>query len=195
MDDEELPKEWVPRLRDARGTVTVADEVGLALRAHRRQLALSQRAYAAARGLSRARVARLESGAGRMSLDTVVTALHGTGFALHVSCAEDDGPEPDGGAGALAVKDSEGHRGHLTGRRVPREAWVATDLVARVRGGGRRFPAHRQVLAVTNPPLWWWMHEFFKGPSEEPKWYAPVCHLERTEAASVEDDQADRGAA
>ena len=27
---------------------------------------------------------------------------------------------------------------------------------------------------MTNPPLWWWMHEFFNGPTEKPKWYAPV---------------------
>ena len=40
-------------------------------------------------------------------------------------------------------------------------------------GGSRRFPAHRVVVPVTDPPRWWWLHEFFSGPTEKPQWYAP----------------------
>ena len=176
MDESRgLPKEWVPPLEAARAGLSVADEVGLALREHRRQLGLSQRAYALRRGLSRAMLARLEAGAGRMSLDTIAGALEGTGFTLFVAFCPDD-PEltPDGGAAALAVPDAGDGATAEPRRRVPPESWAPTDLVARVRGGSRRFPAHRKVRPVTDPPLWWWMHEFFNGPTEKPKWYAPA---------------------
>lgn len=181
MDDDArgLPEEWLPQLRRARAALTVSAEVGLALRDHRRRLGMSQRSYAQERGLSRAMLARLEAGAGRMSLDTVVKALEGTGFVLQLGFSPDHpGPPPADGAGALPPPPAVGTAAPLPGpRAVPPEAWTPTDLVARVRGRSRRFPAHREVGAVINPPLWWWMHEFFSGPSEEPKWYAPVCHL------------------
>lgn len=197
MDDARgLPDEWVPRLGHARDALTVADEVGLALRAHRRALGMSQRAYALSRGLSRSMLARLEAGAGRMSLDTVTDALTGTGFTLHVAFAGDDpDPTPVGGAAALVAEVVDDVGTTVPQHRVPPEAWAPTDLVARVRGGKRRFPAHRVVEAVTNPPMWWWMHEFFNGPSEEPKWYAPVCHLERLTATPGEGDPGSQGAA
>ena len=105
MDDARgLPNEWVPHLRRARGALTVEAEVGLALRAHRRRLGLSQRAYALRRGLSRAMLARLEVGAGRMTVDTVSDALAGTGFGLFVGLSSKD-PElpPEGAGSALAV--------------------------------------------------------------------------------------------
>jgi len=187
MDDaRELPPEWVPALDRARRGLTIVDEVGLALRAHRRRLGLSQRGYASLRGLSRAMLARLEAGAGRLSLDTVVGALEGTGFALVLAQVDDD-PAPDSEAAAVALAEVVQRLSGAVLRPVPPEAWVPTDLVARVRGGSRRFPAHRAVLAVTNPPMWWWMHEFFAGPSEEPKWYAPVCHLDRRAPIARED--------
>lgn len=197
MDDTRgLPHEYWPELRRARGALTVADEVGLALRDHRRQLGMSQRAYALTRGLSRAMLARLEAGAGRMSLDTVVAALEGTGFTLHVAFSADGpDPAPSGGAGARSAQDVSAGQSSVPLRRVPPAAWSPTDLVARVRGGGRRFPAHRKVLAVTNPPLWWWMHEFFNGPSERPKWYAPVCHLDLLSQPALEDEDPAEGAA
>src|SRR3954469_23875995 len=97
-----LPLKYAPRLARARAHLTVSDEVGLALRAHRRALGLSQRSYAASRGLSRTMLARLEAGAGRMSLDTVVAALEGTGFVLKVGFA----PLPPQPAGAAV--DHEG---------------------------------------------------------------------------------------
>jgi hypothetical protein len=129
-------------------------------------------------------LARLEAGADHVTLAAVVDALEGTGFALYLGFA--DSPEaPPPAAAALAaplpssaVQPAIGTattapRQESSREPVPPEAWVATDLVARVRGGGRRFPAHRVVRAVDNPPMWWWVHEFFAGPSEPPQWYAP----------------------
>ena len=190
MDDDapDLPNEWLPRLRRARAALTVSDEVGLALRDHRRRLGMSQRTYAGTRGLSRAMLARLEAGAGRLSLDTVVKALEGTGFVLQVGFSPDHpSPPPVDDACALAVPGSDAAVPLPRPSAVPAEAWAPTDLVARVRGNTRRFPAHRTVEAVINPPLWWWMHEFFRGPSEEPKWYAPVSHLDLVNRMLGED--------
>ena len=198
MDDEAsgLPKEWLPQLRRARAALTVSDDVGRALRDHRRRLGMSQRSYARERGLSRAMLARLEAGAGRMSLDTVVRALDGTGFVLQVGFSPDH-PSPPPADGAAALPPPEvGTAPPLPGPRpVAPEAWTPTDLVARVRGRSRRFPAHREVGAVVNPPLWWWMHEFFSGPTEEPKWYAPVCHLDLADRTARTSDIEDSGAA
>ena len=43
MDDESrgLPTEWLPQLRRTRAALTVSDEVGLALRDHRRRLGVA----------------------------------------------------------------------------------------------------------------------------------------------------------
>jgi len=243
-DLQGIPPKFARQLALARERLTVADEVGLALRDHRRALGLSQRAYAASRGLSRAMLARLEAGAGRMSLDTVVAALEGTGFELRVTF---DDPPPTTPGAAEAVPSTSAHESgspeavlsassqesdppeagtptssqeskesgsrqaapstslQESGSRqaapstssqesdppqavpspssqesgspedvgIPPQAWLATDLVARVRGGSRRFPAHRVVIPVTDPPMWWWVHEFFSGPTEKPQWYAP----------------------
>jgi hypothetical protein len=173
-EHEQLPSKYAPQLARARARLTVSDEVGLALRAHRRALGLSQRSYAASRGLSRAMLARLEAGAGRMSLETVVDALAGTGFTLMV-CLDPTPPRTSGAAVRVepqAAPQAAGQSPEAAGH-VPADAWPPTDLIARVRGGSRRFPAHREVQAVADPPLWWWIHEFFSGPTERPQWYAP----------------------
>jgi transcriptional regulator with XRE-family HTH domain len=102
-----LPRKYAPQLARARARLTVSDEVGLALRAHRRALGLSQRSYAASRGLSRAMLARLEAGAGRMSLDTVVDALEGTGFVLKVGF-DPLPPQPSGAAAEEVVLPAGG---------------------------------------------------------------------------------------
>ena len=82
MDDTGgLPQEWAPQLRAARDALTVGDEIGLALREHRRQLGMSQRRYATVRRLSRTMLARLEAGAGAMSIDTVDEAQDERGAA------------------------------------------------------------------------------------------------------------------
>lgn len=142
-------------LDDAVRRLTVADAVGLALRAHRRRLGLSQRAYAAVRGRPPVAIARLESAAGSLRLDDVVDALDDTGFALAlVACAN-------------------GEAGNVTATVVDPGSWPLTELLARVRDGSRRFPAHHETEAVINPPTWWWHREFFAGKGPEPQWYAP----------------------
>ena len=134
-------------------TLTLAGSVGLALRDHRRRLGLSQRAYAAVRAWSASRAARLESDAGRFSLDDVIEALEGTSFGLALVALPPDGSSP----------------AHV----VDAGTWRESELIARVRDGSRRFPAHHEVEAVDNPPRWWWHREFFvHGFRNEPEWYA-----------------------
>ena len=137
----------------AAGRLTLADAVGLALRDHRRRLGSSQRAYAAMRAWSVSRIARLETTAGRFALDDVIEALDGTGFGIALVRR---GPD---GSPATEVVDPA--------------SWPETELVARVRNGSRRFPAHHETRAVINPPNWWWHREFFHGHAPEPRWYAP----------------------
>lgn len=126
--------------------------------------------------MSRSLLARLEAGDASMSLATVVDALDGTGYALFVGRVDDPPSPPPAAADALdpPVRPPDGPPVPSTPERVPAEAWRETELLARVRGGGRRFPAHRRTLYVKgSPPLWWWMHEFFVDPSDPPLWYAP----------------------
>jgi transcriptional regulator with XRE-family HTH domain len=180
-DGDQLTPAQRAALEHARQTLDVHAEVGLALRDHRRRLRMSQRAYARFRGLHRSMVARLEAGRGDVGLETAVDALRGTGFALFVGVVDEpSGPGP-GGAAARADETPPTPPGPSP-RRLPASAWEATDLVARVRGGGRRFPAHRRVSPVSMPPPWWWVHEFFAGPSEEPQWYAPVVDVSEPES-------------
>lgn len=85
----------------------VSRQVGLALRAHRRELGQSQRAYAAERQISRAQLARMEHDASGVKLGDVADALEGTGYCLAV-VPVDAGPTVD---------------------------WDPTDLEARTRDG------------------------------------------------------------
>lgn len=123
----------------------VAREVGLALRAHRRERGQSQRAYAAARRLSREMLARVEVDAGAASLETVRALLEGTGYEVAVVPVGVDRPRPQ---------------------------WDDTDLRARTRSGSR-FPAHRTVRG-TDGPLWWWYHEYLgsRPYRKPPDWTA-----------------------
>lgn len=121
------------RDKDDAGTagLGLAREVGLALRAHRRELGKSQRAYAAARRVSRGVLARAEVDASGLTLGAAVSLLEGSPFTL-----------------AVVPADAE---------RAPVD-WEPTDLVARTRGGSR-FPANRRVRPSGSGPLWWWYHE------------------------------------
>ena len=126
----------------------LTEQVGLALRAYRREHGLSQRAFARAMGVPQSTVARVERSAEGCSLDTVLTLLALTGHTLGVV----------DGDGALVTE------------------WHHMDLVARDRSG-RRFPAHLEVREVTPGPLepmWWTLHEYY-GTGEcgpQPKWTA-----------------------
>ena len=136
--------------------LTVADAVGLALRDHRRRMGLSQRAYAEVRGTSPSLIARLENSAERLQLKAVVEALDGTGFELAL------------------VRPGDEDVGSTTATIVGPDSWPMTELVARVRDGSRRFPAHHETQVVISPPSWWWHREFFAGrPGPEPQWCAP----------------------
>lgn len=173
-------------LLDARAALTIVDEIGLALRAHRRELGLSQRAYALRRGYARSTFARLEASAGSARLDEVVTALEGTGFGLYLGVVEspppDSGPDDAGAGLSVPQGPTTPESGSPVSIRalpdrpdpVPVSRWPRPELVARVRGGSRRFPGHRTTRQVTSPPMWWWMHEYFTGRGTPPNWYSPM---------------------
>lgn len=129
--------------------VPVEEQVGLALRAYRREQRLSQRGLAERTGVPQATIARIERSASSSPLATVLSLLSGTGYSL-------------------AVVDVDGW---------PVTAWDTTDLLARDRSG-RRFPANRQVhrlrVRAGDGPRWWLLHEFLGtgacGP--QPEWTA-----------------------
>ena len=66
----------------ARASLRLGDEVGLALRADRQRLGLSQRAYSVHRGWTLGTVIRLETAADAVKLGDVVDALSDTPFQL-----------------------------------------------------------------------------------------------------------------
>lgn len=123
----------------------ISQQVGLALRGHRRELGQSQRAYAETRGMSRSQLARMEHEAAGLKLGDVAEALDGTGYCLAVV--------PMG-----ATPDVE---------------WDPTDLEARTRDG-RRFPANRTVRRSRFGPNWWMYHEVLgsRGCGPRPRWTA-----------------------
>ncbi|WP_392543077.1 hypothetical protein [Oryzobacter telluris] len=91
------PRTWptfAAGLLAARASLRLPDEVGLAIRADRRRLGLSQRAYATRRQLSAALVARLETRAGDLKLADVIRGLDGTQFALCLCHRPDQGESP-----------------------------------------------------------------------------------------------------
>ncbi|KRE61035.1 helix-turn-helix domain-containing protein [Nostocoides sp. Soil756] len=160
---------FAQELLAARAALGPQEVVGLALRADRRRRGLSQRAYARLRGWSPSWVARLESAAGRLKLDDLVEALEGTGYELAVcetshpreDPGDDDEPRPPPVSGGAALPVP-----------VPADHWDRTELIARVRGGGRRFPAHHLIQQVSYPPNWWWGTESTQVGSVAPHWYA-----------------------
>ncbi len=149
-------------LNAARAGLTVPREVGLAVRAHRRRLRLGQRGYARRRGWSSSHVARLEARAGVLKLSDVLTALEPTDYCLalcHRPGTTTPDPEAPAPAGALPVPVAATH-------------WPRDELVALVRDGSRRFPAHHDTGQVTYPPTWWWYAESTRAGSVRPHWYA-----------------------
>ncbi len=164
-------------VQEARAALTVADAVGLALRAHRRAVGMSQRDYAGYRGWSHARVARLEAKAGGLKLADVIEALEPTGFRLAlVQEAPDEPPTPTHPGAALAwggaprgVSEPR-PSGHRRLREVTPEAWEAAELVARVRGGWRRFPGHLVARPTEHGPRWWINGEATWAYAVPPEW-------------------------
>ncbi|GAA4407245.1 hypothetical protein GCM10023168_23080 [Fodinibacter luteus] len=205
---------FAAELIDARASLRLADEVGLAVRADRRRLGMSQRAYAAHRGLTLSAVIRLESAAGGMKLADVVAALDGTAFVLCL-CHRPPSDEPAPAAAVPVLPDPAVRQppattaletGSLARARptaapppgptdpatqpppapplqpppdppAPRPVspafWPRSELIARVRGGGRRFPAHHDTEQVSSAPPWWWYAESSRAGTVPPDWYAP----------------------
>jgi transcriptional regulator with XRE-family HTH domain len=114
--------------RDAKHLVA---EVGCALRMARRRRRLSQREFAQQLGVSKSRLARLESDAGTQSLEMVSQVLMASGFRLEVVAA----------SGALLQEDDG----------------LAATLLALCDATGRRFPAHLEARAVSYPPTYWFV--------------------------------------
>lgn len=103
-------------------------------------------------------MARLETAAGNLRLDDVLTALEGTGFRLDLR--RDTAEETDLEGGADAVDG------------VPSGSpWPVTDLVARDRRG-RRFPPYRDVRHTPEGPRWWWLTASMPTTSRPPMWSA-----------------------
>lgn len=208
--------EWKPRgsptyaveVLRARASLQLADEVGLAFRAERQRLGMSQRAYAAHRGLSLGTIIRLECAADTMKLGDVNAALAGTMFQLCLCHRPPDGrpspatlpaPGPPGDAAQppsaqqAADRSLEGTQGQEAHRRAPEESpapqpvhpafWPRAELIARVRGGSRRFPAHHVTEQVDTGPPWWWYAESSRAGAVSPHWYAPQ-YTRRSPSAS-----------
>ena len=168
------PPSWptfASELMEARDALDLGTEIGLALRADRHKRGLSQRAYAAVRGLTLSSVIRLESAAIGLKLGDVVAALDGTDFVLCL-CHRPQSPEPvlarESGTPALLVARPE-----TAPEPVHPAYWPRSELVARVRGSARRFPAHHVVQQTSSAPPWWWYAESTRASSVAPNWYAP----------------------
>lgn len=175
---------FAAELLAARSSLTVGDQVGLALRATRYRLRLSQRAYAALRGWTASRLARLEVDADRLRLGEVVAALDGTEYLLALCHRPvEDGPPdplaPTPAGAALPVPVRAAH-------------WARTELVARIRDGTRRFPAHHDVQQVGYPPRWWWSTESARAGTVPPHWTAPRPWAEPSAGAATPEG-ADEG--
>ncbi|HSO64898.1 MAG TPA: hypothetical protein VLQ78_07325 [Ornithinibacter sp.] len=139
----------------ARAALRLGDEVGLAIRADRCRLGLSQRAYASERGLTEAAVIRLESAADSMKLGDIVAALSGTAFMLCL-CHRPLEALPD--AVALAAHGPGPDAPAPTGTDAGHDGW--------------RTPS--QALAgPADPP----------EPAAPPDWYAPR-YSQRRQSAS-----------
>ena len=206
------PKMWptfAAEVLAARASLRLDDEVGLALRADRQRLGLSQRAYSVHRGWTLGTVIRLETAANAVKLGDVVDALSGTPFQLclchrpphhepgAVAQARPD-PAPHGATSALpdppppsiqprratTPGDAPDPRSDPPGPLPVHPAfWPRAELIARVRGGRRRFPAHHVTEQVGGGPPWWWYAESSRIDAVAPDWYAPQ-YTQRRPAAS-----------
>ena len=195
----------------ARASLRLGDEIGLAFRAERQRLGLSQRAYAAHRGWTLGTVIRLESAADAMKLGDVDAALADTAFQLCL-CHRPPAAEP--GAAALPAPDSPdptdpiSHPSAPDGATAPHDRtnerqtppgatpdtaptpqpvhpayWPRAELIARVRGGRRRFPAHHVTEQIGTGPPWWWYAESSRAGTVMPDWYAPQYTQRRPTAS------------
>jgi transcriptional regulator with XRE-family HTH domain len=115
---------------DADATPLVAD-VGRALRKARRRRGLSQREFAQQLGVSKSRLARLESDAGPQSLEMVCQVLMASGFRLEVI--------------------------DLSGEKQQADDALAAALLELCDARGRHFPAHLDAYPMGYPPVYWFI--------------------------------------
>ena len=205
------PKMWptfAAEVLAARASLRLGEEVGLALRADRQRLGLSQRAYAVHRGWTLGTVIRLETAADAVKLGDVVDALSDTAFQLclchrpphhepGVAAQPRPDPAPDGatsappgaspsplqGGVATPARDPDPPAGPPTPQPVHPAFWPRAELIARVRGGRRRFPAHHVTEQVGWGPPWWWYAESSRIGTVTPDWYAPQYTQRRPTAS------------
>jgi transcriptional regulator with XRE-family HTH domain len=117
-------------------------EVGRALRRARRRQNLSQREYAQRLGVSKSRLARLESDAGPQSLEMVSQVLMASGFRLQVVDVSDG---------------KDGKDGDKPRSESPEDDGRAEALLELCDAAGRRFPAHLDAHPLSFPPLYWFV--------------------------------------
>jgi transcriptional regulator with XRE-family HTH domain len=114
----------------SRAAMSLVTDVGHALRRARRRRRVSQREFAQQLGISKSRLARLESNAGPQSLDMISEVLMASGFRLEVidmcGVVRSDDPLP---TTLLELRDAS----------------------------GRRFPAHLDASPLSYPPLYWFV--------------------------------------
>ncbi|USQ79138.1 helix-turn-helix domain-containing protein [Ornithinimicrobium faecis] len=149
---------------------SLTEQVGLAVRAWRQRVGLSQRGLAEVLGRSQSMISRLETRAGELPLGTVQEMVELAGFEL------------------VVVRE---------GRQIRAADWERTDLVARDRSG-RRFPAQRRVYPAKDGPYWWWEQEYLRlsrplGP--QPVWTTVGLDLYGRREEAADREAADREAA
>ncbi len=174
---------FAAELLAARASLDLSAEIGLALRAERHRLGMSQRDYAAHRRWTLGTVIRLETAAAAMKLGDVMDALDGTSFVLCLchrppTPSEAAAAAPDGGPAATGPTAADTIHAPATPTDHPPQPvhptfWPRAELVARVRGGSRRFAAHHVTEQVSSPPPWWWYAESSRIGTVPPDWYAP----------------------
>jgi transcriptional regulator with XRE-family HTH domain len=112
-------------------TRSLISQISQALRLARSRRGLSQREFAQQIGVSKSRLARLETDAGPQSVDMVCQVLMASDFRLEVI-------DPS------RTESPEGDRS-------------ATTLLELCDAGGRRFPAHLSAYRLAYPPLYWFV--------------------------------------
>jgi transcriptional regulator with XRE-family HTH domain len=113
---------------DARPVVA---DVGRALRKARRRRRTSQREFAQQLGVSKSRLARLESDAGPQSLEMVSQVLMASGFRLEVI--------------------------DMSGAKLKADDAIAATLLELCDASGRHFPAHLDACPLPYPPTYWFV--------------------------------------
>lgn len=151
-------------LLEGRSRTDLAGLIGLAMRTHRGEWGLPQRAYAAVRGWSKTHQARLESHADELKVGTVRAALEGTGFRLALV---HDGPGiPVSSRLILDMASVESEDEIVEAVRV--EQFVDSEIVAKD-AAGRRFPVTRPVARTEYAPKWW-MDRYGSWGGNGPEW-------------------------